>query len=127
MKVEAEVFDKRHVVVEDGEVQRVYHVDVHAVTKDALLPENIDFRFANLFAQYLLANLGQLAELQPSRKVVHVVFQDNVVDLVVPPRLEQLAQLRHPSRAAVGQNLEANKFVINVVVLLFGLLHQQFH
>lgn len=56
-----------------------------------------------------------------------MVLQDNVVDLVVPPRLEQLAQLRHPSRATVGQNLEANKFVINVVVLLFGLLHQQFH
>ena len=63
MEVETEVFDKWHVIVENRKVQWVDHVDIHAVTEDALLPENINFRFANLLAKYLLADLGQLAEL----------------------------------------------------------------
>ena len=56
-----------------------------------------------------------------------MVLQHDLIDFIIPTRLEQLAELWHSGGAAVGQNLEADELVIDVSVMRLGLLCQQFH
>ena len=97
-------------------------MDVLVVLEDALLAEQVDFSLTNLLAEDLLADLCQFVGRQPCRQVIHVIFQDYVIDFIIAACLEELAELWHPSGAAIRKDLIAHKLFINVSIILFAFL-----
>ena len=82
-------------------MERVDHVDVLIVVEETLFAKGVDFSFANLFAQNFLADFRQFINCQPSRQITQVIFQNDVVDFIVATCFEKLAELWHPSSAAI--------------------------